>query len=216
MALSQTIADSAGQVHGQLFAGLNPLDWVIVVLLAISAFTAFMRGLIRSLISIAGVVLGILLGAWYAPTLAGMLLRWIPQPTFAEIAAFLLILAGCYLLAMITGWLLRNACEAVGLGFADRLGGAAFGILRAVLLLAALILPLSPFLRMLPFARNSVLLPYLRSAAHGVSFVLPRDFADRLTSGTLTQFPAFAGQPDSPKHRTTRNKRDDTAQGDEP
>ena len=80
MALSQTIADAAGQAHGQFFAGLNPLDWAIVVLLAISAFTAFMRGLIRSLISIAGVVLGILLGAWYAPALAGMLLRWIPQP----------------------------------------------------------------------------------------------------------------------------------------
>ena len=197
MSFLQPLTDTAGQAHGQFFAGLNPLDWAIVVIVAFSALTAFMRGLIRSLISIAGVVLGLMLGAWYAPTLAQTLVRWIPQPAFAEIAAFLLVLVACYAAAVVTGRLLRGACEAIGLGFADRLGGAAFGILRAVLLLSAALLPLTPFLPLVPFTRDSVLLPYLRSAAHGVSFVLPQDFGDRLASGALTHLPASAAPPGS-------------------
>ncbi len=216
MSLAQTITDATGHAQAQFFAGLNPLDWAIAAVLGVSALSAFMRGLIRSLFSIAGVALGILLGAWYAPMLAGVLVRWIPRPLFAEIAAFLLILAGCYAAAMLTGHLLRSACQALGLGFADRLGGAAFGILRAVLLLAALLLPLSPFLPMLPLARNSILLPYLRTAAHGVSFVLPQDFGDRLASGTLAQFPAPTEPSDQAKRGPRRRERDATAQGDEP
>ena len=215
-ALLQGLSDSASQAHGQFFAGLNPLDWAIVVVLAFSALTAFMRGLTRSLISVAGVVLGIVLGAWYSPALAGTLVRWIHQPAFAEIAAFLLILVLCYAAAVVTGRLLRDAIKAVGLGFADRLGGAAFGLLRAVLLLSAAMLPAAPFLPLLPFTKDSVLLPYLRSAAHGVSFVLPQDFGDRLASGALFHSPAPAGPAVSPGPAHNRSERDRSAQGETP
>lgn len=164
--------------------GLNALDWALIVLVGISTATAFARGLIRSLISAFGVLLGIVLAAWYAPALADMLSRWIPQAELAEISAFLLILVGTYLLAVLLGRVLRGAAKAVGLGFFDRLGGAAFGFSRAVLVLAAALIPAAPFLGALPFTRNSTLLPYLQTAAHGVSFVMPQDFGKRLLSGT--------------------------------
>lgn len=164
--------------------GLNALDWALVVLVGVSTAMAFLRGLIRSLVSAFGVLLGIVLAAWYAPALADVLRRWIPEPSLSEIAAFLLILAGTYLTAALLGKVLRGAATAVGLGFFDRLGGAAFGFARAVLVLAAVLIPAGPFLDSVPFARNSVLLPYLQTAAHGVSFVMPRDFGKRLLAGT--------------------------------
>ncbi len=166
------------------FGGLNALDWVLIVLIGMSTAMAFLRGLIRSLISALGVLLGIVLAAWYAPALADVLSRWIPQPALAEISAFLLILAATYLVAALLGRVLRGAAKAVGLGFFDRLGGAAFGCARAVLVLAAALIPAGPFLAMVPFARDSVLLPYLQTAAHGVSFVMPQDFGRRLLAGT--------------------------------
>ena len=158
--------------------GLNALDWALVVLVGVSTAMAFLRGLIRSLISAFGVLLGIVLAAWYAPALADVLSRWVPQPSLAEICAFLLILVVTYLTAALLG------AKAVGLGFFDRLGGAAFGFARAVLVLAAVLIPASPFLGVVPFARDSLLLPYLQTAAHGVSFVMPQDFGKRLLAGT--------------------------------
>ena len=164
--------------------GLNALDWALVVLLGVSTAMAFLRGLIRSLVSAFGVLLGVVLAAWYAPAPADVLSRWIPQPALAEISAFLLILVATYLTAALLGRVLRGAATAAGLGFFDRLGGAAFGFARAVLVLAAVLIPAGPFLGMVPFARDSVLLPYLQTAAHGVSFVMPQDFGRRLLAGT--------------------------------
>jgi membrane protein required for colicin V production len=160
--------------------GMNPLDWTIALVLAISTVTAFLRGLIRSVVSLAGMLLGVVAACWYAPKVAVYLVRWLTPFAFAEIVAFVLILAGVFIVAALLGKLLHSAAGAVGLGFLNRLGGACFGFARGVLLLAALILPMAPFLHSFAAAKSSVLLPYLLPAAHGISFVVPRDFGKRL------------------------------------
>ena len=200
---------SPAEVHSAMFAGLNPLDWVLVLLVASSTFMACIRGLIRSLISLVGVVLGILLAAWYAPALALRLARWIAEPAVAEVVAFAAILFGCFVAAALIGRLLRGAAKAVGLGMVDRLGGAAFGFVRAVLVLAAMLVFAAPFLPMVPFARDSAILPYLRTAAHGVSFVVPQDFEDRLAAGARSRHlwaPARAPHRGGAAHRTNQSE----------
>jgi membrane protein required for colicin V production len=164
-----------------IFGGMNALDWLIAVTLAVSTVTAFMRGLIRSLVSLAGVLLGVLAAAWYAHRAADYVGRWIAPPSLALILSFVLVLAAVYAVAVLVGKLLRGACSAVGLGFLDRLAGAAFGFARGVLLLAALMLPVAQFLPYFAPAQGSLFLPYLLPAAHGISFVLPRDFGKHLS-----------------------------------
>lgn len=178
-----TPAHTHAAVGATSLAGLNALDWALVLVVAASTFMAFLRGLIQSLISAFGVLLGIVLAAWYAPVVAVTLGRWIPQPTLATVAAYLLVITGTYAAAVLLGKVLRSAASVVGLGLFDRIGGAAFGFGRAVLVLAAVLIPATPFLGYIPFARNSVLLPYLQTAAHGVSFVMPQDFGSRLLAG---------------------------------
>ena len=173
----QTLAHST-QVS---LSGMNPLDWTIAIVLAISTVTAFMRGIIRSLISLLGIILGIAVACLYTPRLSAWLVRWVRPLSLAEIVAFMLILAGVYLLAALLGKVLRGAASAAGLGFFDRLGGAMFGFGRGVLLMAALLLPMAPWFPQFAVARHSVLLPYLLPAAHGISFVMPRDFGMRVS-----------------------------------
>ncbi|MGI4854434.1 MAG: CvpA family protein [Janthinobacterium lividum] len=160
-------------------SGMNPLDWIFAITLAVSTVTAFMRGLILSVVSVAGLVFGIFAAAFYSPRIVPYLLRWVGTAALARVAAFLLILLCVYLLAALIGRLLRGAFSAVGLGFLDRLGGAVFGFARGVLLLAALLLPFAPFLQQLKVTKTSLLMPYLLPAAHGISFVLPRNLAHR-------------------------------------
>ena len=178
--------------HPQTFAGFGPIDWALLLVVAFSAITAFMRGLIRSVVSLVGVVLGIVLAAWYTPALGMWLVRWVHGILLADSVAFMSILAVTYVLANLLGRALRSASQAVGLGFFDRLGGAAFGVARAVVVLAAILLPLQPILPRLPYTRHSVLLPYLRSAAVGVSFVVPQDFGNRLAAEVRRMSPSAA------------------------
>ncbi len=169
-------------IHSAL-SGMNPLDWFIALTLAVSTVTAFMRGFLRSLFALAGMVAGILLAVLYTPAFAMYLARWVTTVALAKLCAFILILLAVYALAMSLGRLLRRACSAAGLGLFDRLAGAAFGFVRATLLLAALVLPLSPYLPQFAVSSSSLLLPYLLPAAYGISFVMPRDAGDRTSAG---------------------------------
>ena len=170
--------------HAQIgLSGMNPLDWLIAITLAVSTVTAFMSGLVRSLFSLAGLLLGVLIAAWYAPRLAEYFRGDVNPFALARALAFVLILVAVYVAAALLGRLLRGAFQAVGLGFLDRLGGAAFGLIRGTLLLAALLLPFGVFLQQFEAARTSVLMPYLLQASHGISFVMPRDFRKHLPLG---------------------------------
>lgn len=167
--------------HAQIgLSGMNPLDWIIAITLAVSTVTAFMSGLVRSLFSLAGLLLGVLVAAWYSPRLAEYFRGDINPFALARAVAFVLILIVVYVVAALLGRLLRGAFKAVGLGFLDRLGGAAFGFVRGTLLLAAMILPFGAFLQHFEATRTSVLMPYLLQASHGISFVMPRDFGKHL------------------------------------
>ncbi len=167
--------------HGVMttFSSMNPLDWIIALTLVISTVTAFIKGFIRSLLALAGLFAGILLAAMYEARVAAFLVRWITPFAMAKLSAFVLILVVVYAFAMLMGSMLRGAFAAAGLGFFDRIAGAAFGFLRAALFLAAMLLPLAPYLPQFKVARSSVLLPYLLPAAHGISFVMPRDVGAR-------------------------------------
>jgi membrane protein required for colicin V production len=170
--------------HAQIgLSGMNPLDWVIALTLVVSTVTAFMSGLVRSLFSLAGLLLGVLIAAWYSPRAAEYIRGDINPFALARAVSFVVILVLVWVAAALLGRLLRGAFKAVGLGFLDRLGGAAFGFVRGAFLLAATLLPFGAFLQHFEAARTSVLMPYLLQASHGISFVMPRDFGKHLPLG---------------------------------
>ena len=87
------------------------------------------------------------------------------------------------IVASLLGRLLRHTASAIGLGFVDRLLGAAFGLVRGALLGVALLLAATSFLPSAPWIENSHLAPYFLRAAHAVSFVMPSDLKQRLLDG---------------------------------
>lgn len=165
-------------------ASLTAFDWVLVTLVVVSALMAFRRGFIRVLFSLGGLVAGILLASWNYVSLATWLHRWVTSLPMAQILAYLSILLGVWILfAMVAGFV-RKAVKAVGLGFADRLLGAAFGAVRGALLGIALLMALAAFAPDSGWARRSVLAPHFLAGAHAVSFVVPEHFATQVSDGT--------------------------------
>ena len=159
---------------------MNALDWLLILLLAYSVLRAVVRGFFQEAFALGGLIFGFLFACWFYRSLAVELKGLITSTSIAELAAFLLILAGTMIVANVLGKLSRHTASAIGLGFLDRLLGAVFGLCRGALLGVALLLAVIAFLPSAPWIENSHLAPYFLRAAHAVSFVMPSDLRQRL------------------------------------
>ena len=114
------------------------LDIVILVIMATSAFLGLRIGIIKAILSLAGLIVGIILaGRFYSP-LAEQL-SFIPQAGVAEVVAFAIILIVVMVIAVVLARLLKWAASAMMLGWVNHLGGAVFGFFLAAILCGALL-----------------------------------------------------------------------------
>ena len=109
---------------------MNLFDCLLIAILAYSTIMAFVRGIILELFSLVGLIAGILLAAWNYQHVALLLGRLITSLATAQIVSFLLIIIGVMVLSTLLGKALNRTAHAIGLGFFDRLLGAAFGFVR--------------------------------------------------------------------------------------
>lgn len=117
---------------------MNWLDIAILVVLVIATFTGLKTGIIKAVLSLAGLIFGVILaGRFYVPLAAN--LTFIPQENVAKIVAFVLILVGVMVIAGILASFLKWAVSIVMLGWVNRLGGAAFGLLMGATFCGALL-----------------------------------------------------------------------------
>jgi membrane protein required for colicin V production len=162
---------------------LNPFDWCLIAILAYSTIKAFLRGIILELFSLGGLIAGILLAAWNYQYVALRLSHFITTPATAHIMAFLLILLVVMVLSALLGKAFNRTAHAIGLGFFDRLLGAAFGLFRGCLFGVAILMSVAAFLPQSQSIANSLLTPYFLAGAHAVSFVVPHDLRQQILNG---------------------------------
>jgi membrane protein required for colicin V production len=158
-------------------------DWFLVVLLAYSTITAFVRGILLEVFSLGGLIVAILLASWNYGQVAVLLGRLISSPGTAQIVAFLLIVSVVMVLSALIGKGLHRTADAIGLGFFDRLLGAVFGFVRGCLLGVVVLMAVAAFLPQSRWTENSVLTPYFLAGAHAVSFVVPHDLQQQILDG---------------------------------
>ena len=117
---------------------MNWLDIIIIIALAIAVLVSLWIGIIKTILSLAGVVVGVILaGRLYTPL--SEQLSFIPQPTVARIVAFAIILIGVMVIAAVLAKLLKWATSVMMLGWINRLGGAALGLLLGAITFGALL-----------------------------------------------------------------------------
>ena len=117
---------------------MNWLDVILAILLISAAFLGFMQGLIRALLSLTGILVGVVLASNFYQPLSG-LLGFIPNERAANIIAFILILAIVLVITALLAKLLTAVVSGATLGWINRLGGALFGVLLGAIFLGALL-----------------------------------------------------------------------------
>jgi membrane protein required for colicin V production len=169
-------------------SSLNAFDWLLIAILAYSTVTAFLRGIVLELFSLAGLVAGIFIASWEYQRLAGPLATLlnhvvhVSDPT-CNILSFLVIVLGVMLLAGLAARLIRSTAHTIGLGFFDRLLGALFGLARGCLVGVSLMMAAAAFLPKTEWIANSRLAPYFLAGVHAVSFVVPHGLQQQLLNG---------------------------------
>ena len=160
---------------------MNGFDLALVAVVALSALFAFVRGVIRELVALATWVIGVVAAIAYAGTLAGMLPALDVAPVAKQAIAFAAILVAALIAGAIVSRMLAGVVRAIGLGFVDRVLGAAFGVARG--LLAVVVFALVAGVTALPkrdWWQNSTLGQPLAQAALALKPYLPRAWAERL------------------------------------
>ncbi len=132
-------------------------DLLVLTILLISIGIATLRGFIREVLTIFGVVGGVaaayFLGPLLAPTFNGWLvgdaegdeipklLGIIPYDMVADFLAYGLIFIIVVIILSFVSHFLSSAAKALGLGILDRVLGALFGCVRAVIIIGIIYMP---------------------------------------------------------------------------
>jgi len=113
------------------------LDIVIAVLLVINLLVGLKTGLIRTVISLAGLILGIYLAGHYYQSLADRLT--FISSNAAGIAAYVIILIAVMIVAGIIAVAVSKVVSATPLGLWDHIGGAIFSLVTAAIFIGAIL-----------------------------------------------------------------------------
>ncbi len=117
------------------------MHWLDIVLLVALVFPTFMglrQGLIKAVLSLVGLIIGVILAGNFYEQLAG-LLGFISNPDIANVVAYVLILVVVLVAATLLAKLLKTVIKAVMLGWVNNLGGAVFGFLIGAIFMGAIL-----------------------------------------------------------------------------
>jgi membrane protein required for colicin V production len=162
---------------------LTPLDWTILTVLVISTVMAFIHGFLIEVCALVGLVAGVFLAGHYYLQVTPWVRHFVHEDAAATAIAFLFIAFGVMLAAAILGRVLRWIFRSIGLGWADRVAGGAFGLLKGYILVALGVAAMAAFFPGQPWFDRSQLVPYFFPGAHGSATVLPQDLSGKIQSG---------------------------------
>lgn len=161
---------------------MTVFDLVVIAIVAVSVGISIWRGMVREVLALASWI-----GAfWIAKELAGFAATWLPDsitnPGVRLMLGFIAVMLASLLVFSLTGMLIVHLVKVAGLTASDRMLGAAFGLLRGVLIAVTVVLlgGMTSAPRE-PYWRDALLSDPLEAAALWIKPWLPRDVARRVS-----------------------------------
>jgi membrane protein required for colicin V production len=162
------------------------MDWAIVIVMALSVLAGLQQGFFRSVCSLGGLLLGLVLAAWNYARVAALLMPLVRIEPVADTIGFVLIALFVMALAGVLGTVLAKAFHQMGLGCLDRLAGAAFGLFQGALLVTLGILVVVAFYPKAHWLTEGKLPKHFFGACHLSTHMSPEELAKRVRQGLRT------------------------------
>ena len=152
------------------------LDIVIIVALAISTFLGLKVGIIKAVLSLAGLIVGVILAGQYYIALADVLPFFSETSNAAKIVAFAIILIVVMVIAIVLARLLKWAASVIMLNWVNQLGGAVFGLALGAIFCGALLAIWVKWLGAGDVITESMIAPVLLDKFPLILALLPDEF----------------------------------------
>ncbi|HZU22340.1 MAG TPA: CvpA family protein [Terriglobales bacterium] len=162
---------------------MNALDYIIVAVVVLSTLGAMAHGFLREAFSLGGVVVGYLVAAWQYWRISAWLAPHVNPRWVGDLAGFLIIFFAVAALAGIIGRIARWGADAVGLRWADRVLGGAFGLVRGALFTMVVLLGIAAFQPSAALLKNSQLAPYFLVIGRGATWLAPTMVRQQFRAG---------------------------------
>lgn len=119
---------------------MNVLDIIILIILAWGAFRGFTQGFILQVVTFIALIIGIWASIRFSDPMADFLSRSFDiTGKYLPVLSFILIFVLVVVIAHLIGMLLTRFFEVATLGWLNRLGGIAFGILKYAFIISVLL-----------------------------------------------------------------------------
>lgn len=164
---------------------MNVLDYLLLAIVVFSVIPALIKGFVYESIMMAATVAGIGLAVFRYRQVADWLQGFIDNPEGRKFAAFLLILFGVLLAAVLIAKLASGLIEAVGLRWFDHLLGMALGLVRGVLICTVLLIMMTAFPFNLGLMSRSVLAPDFLRVGNDLVALLPAQIEQKFRQGMV-------------------------------
>ncbi|MBU0515135.1 MAG: CvpA family protein [Proteobacteria bacterium] len=181
-------------------SGFNFLDWLVLGFLAlwlIIIIMGFVRGLIRQVGGLAGLVVGFLAANWWSKDLAQILREGVGSFEYWSVVAFGVLFLLGFIACVTTAWILSRLLARIDLRRWDRLSGGLFAVVKGFVLGLVLVFVFTLFFSSEhSLVRNSKLAPHVRSVVVRVYDLLPATWAQSITT-THRQIAGAFGRTDA-------------------
>jgi membrane protein required for colicin V production len=159
---------------------MNILDIIFLVILGFCLVRGIFRGIIKELTSIVGVFVGFFVAYNFYSVVAVVISRFFTNEAYLNIASFFLAFTILFLAVGLVGVILKHLFKAVALGWIDRLLGATFGFVKAVLIVSVLLVPLTTYLpQKSTVIKDSLLAPYATKISLVLVTVVPEEMKEK-------------------------------------
>lgn len=168
---------------------MNLIDIVVAGLCVLFGVLGIMRGLVRQLFSIAGLVAGHLAGIrFYQDAASTLKLSF----QYSEVAGYVVVFLAVFLVCLLLGTFIEGRIRGSKLSAADRIGGLAVGLAKGALLSVLLV-----FLLVIVLPKDAVVLRDSKAVPVAVSAGrwLAEVFPDRIADSFLEKVRAAEKQP---------------------
>ncbi len=119
---------------------MTGFDYAVLAVLGLSVLLGLWRGVVGEVLGIAAWVAAFFAARWWGQAAGEMLPRLSAEPALRLVAGYVAVFVATLLAFGLARLLFSRLLRAVGLGLADRLLGAAFGVARGTLVVLALVL----------------------------------------------------------------------------
>ena len=162
---------------------MNWADYLIVLIIIVSALISLWRGFLREVVSLVTWVVGFWVALRFAAQV-GDAFKVIHNPSVRVIIGFAILFVAVLIVGMLINLLISKLMAHSGAGASDRTLGAVFGVVRGVVVVAVLVIVAGfTALPREPWWRESRLIPYAQATAGWMRGLLPERVADEMMSG---------------------------------